>query len=567
MTVESTAASAAAANAKSANAASVNAQSPSSAPASVSGSSTTSAAAAQGIDADTPATDRRSAVFAGLETQEFDLIVVGGGATGLGVALDAALRGLTVALLEAHDFAKGTSSRATKLVHGGVRYLAQGRLGVVRESLRERSALLHNAPHLVRPLSFVLPAYRSRDIAFYGAGLAVYGVLAGHDGLGATRMLGRKQVQERLPGVRVEGLKGGVEYWDAQFDDARLAVELARAAAARGAWVLNYCPVKSLVYENGKVAGVHVQDVETGRCATLRAGCVINATGVWSDTLRHLDAQASGKPAASLIRASRGTHLVVDRNFLPSERALLVPHTADGRVLFAIPWQGKVLLGTTDVAAADLCLEPQPDDAEIDYILREAGRYLQVPPARKDIRSAWAGLRPLVNPAAGHDGKPVPGTSGISREHSIEIRSSGLVTVAGGKWTTYRAMAQDVLDTCIRKGLLVNAAPCTTREFVLPTASGKADCLAEPGFIISLAEHEALRLAGLDEEAVRRAARHEYARKVEDVLARRSRALFLDALGAARAAPVAARILESETGRPAGLDDFLKLADKYGLQG
>lgn len=489
-------------------------------------------------------------MLARMAARDFDLVVVGGGATGLGVALDAALRGMDVALLEAHDFAKGTSSRATKLVHGGVRYLAQGRVALVRESLRERSALLHNAPGLVRPLSFVVPAYRSWEIPFYAAGLGLYDVLAGRDGLGATRVLSRRRVEDYLPGVRAEGLKGGIEYWDAQFDDAQLAVALARAAAARGAAVLNHCPVRGLVHENGRVAGVRAEDAETGQGMTLRAACVINATGVWSDALRRLDGQASNRPVANLIRASRGTHLVVDRSFFPSDRALLVPHTADGRVLFAVPWLGKVLLGTTDVASAELDFEPRPDEAEIDYILQEAGRYLRAPPARGDIRSVWAGLRPLVDPAAGAAGPsahPVA-TRRISREHSIDISPAGLVTVAGGKWTTYRAMAQDVLDTCVRRGLLAARAPCATHDFVLAPVAGRVGFDPEPASSITESEGELLRRAGLDEAMIRYAARHEYARKVEDVLARRSRLLFLDAALAAETAPLAARILQSETG-------------------
>jgi len=491
----------------------------------------------------------------------FDLVVAGGGATGLGVALDAALRGLKVALLESHDFAKGTSSRATKLVHGGVRYLAQGRVGLVRESLRERSALLHNAPELVRPLPFVVPAYHLWEIPFYTAGLSLYDVLAGRDGLGATRVLSRRQTEQRLTGVCMKGLVGGIEYWDAQFDDARLAVALARAAEAAGAVVLNYVRVAGLVHERDRVAGVRAQDIETGRSFVLRSTCVVNATGVWSDELRRLDARASERAVQNLIRASRGTHLVVDRSFFPSDRALLVPHTADGRVLFAVPWLGKVLLGTTDVATDELALEPCPDDAEIDYILREAGRYLQMRPERKDVRSAWAGLRPLVDPAAeGAAAGPVA-TRRISREHTIEISAAGLVTVAGGKWTTYRAMAQDALEACARAGLLAALPPCRTRDFILTAPAGpQAEPASEPQ-----RSDDVLGSAGLTPAMIRHAARHEYARKVEDVLARRSRLLFLDAALAAQAAPDAARILQSETGVDAGLDDFLLLARRYGL--
>ncbi|WP_397476218.1 glycerol-3-phosphate dehydrogenase/oxidase [Pusillimonas sp.] len=518
--------------------------------------------------ADAPVAMDRAATLDRVTSEYFDLVVVGGGATGLGVALDAVLRGLSVALLESHDIAKGTSSRATKLVHGGVRYLAQGRIGLVRESLRERTALLRNAPGLVRPLAFVAPSYRTWETPFHAAGLAIYDLLAGSDGLGATRVLSRRQVEARLPGVRAAGLKGGVEYWDAQFDDARLAVTLARAAAAHGAAVLNYCPVAELVHTNGKIAGVVANDAETGARLMLRTGCVVNATGVWADSLRRLDADALKRPVTNLIRASRGAHLVVDRSFFPSERALLVPRTADGRVLFVLPWLGKVLLGTTDIASTALDFEPCPEDQEIDYILGEASRYLQAPPARRDVRSAWAGLRPLVAPSGRRDGDQAPpiATRRISREHTIETSPSGLVSVAGGKWTTYRAMAQDVLEHCFSKGLLPAANACTTRDFSLEDAATPSWSEFRRRHAPGSGEDDAILLeAGLNEAMVRFSARHEFARKVEDVLARRSRLLFLDAARAADVAPVVARILQSETGVSPDLAAFVQLARQYNV--
>lgn len=509
----------------------------------------------------------RASMRARLADGPFDLVVAGGGATGLGVALDAALRGLRVALFESHDFAKGTSSRATKLVHGGVRYLAQGRLGLVRESLRERSALLHNAPGLVHPLPFIVPAYRFWEIPFYASGLALYEQLAGRHGLGPTRVLGRRRTESSLPGLRGQGLKGGVEYWDAQFDDAGLALALVRTAAGHGALMFNYFPVTALVHEHGKVAGVMVRDAETGDSICVRARCVVNATGVWVDAFRREDAQVSGRPVQNLIRASRGTHVVVDRAFFPSDRALLVPGTSDGRVLFAVPWLGKVILGTTDVATADLALDPQPDAGEIDYILDEAGRYLQKPPARCDIKSVWAGLRPLVDRAGQQSKATVAAqplaTKQISREHNIEISVGGLVTVAGGKWTTYRAMAQEVLETCARAGLLAGLPPCVTQAFPLNDGAdlrGQGTARAEEG---GSAEESQLQAAGLSSAAVRNAARHEYALTVEDVLARRSRLLFLDAAMAAKVAPSVARVLQAETDSCVRLNDFLELAARY----
>ena len=266
----------------------------------------------------------RAALFAALaDAPAFDLAVVGGGATGLGVALDAASRGLKVVLVESHDFAKGTSSRATKLVHGGVRYLAQGNIGLVREALHERTTLLHNAPHLAQPLAFVMPCYAIWEGPFYGAGLKAYDLLAGSAGLGSTRFLSRDGVLAALPNIRPQGLKGGVLYWDGQFDDARLALALARTAARHGALVLNYCAATGLVHDAGKLVGLTVEDRETGAVHTLRAGCVVNATGVWVDALRAQDAQALGRPGVAAGRPQPGC-ACRRRPFLPADR----PRTA-----------------------------------------------------------------------------------------------------------------------------------------------------------------------------------------------------------------------------------------------
>ncbi len=337
-------------------------------------------------------TDRAALLERLAEPRKVDLVVVGGGATGLGVALDAALRGHSVVLLEAEDFAKGTSSRATKLVHGGVRYLAQGNVGLVREALHERVHILENAPHLAQPLPFVMPAYRYWETPFYGVGLKMYDLLAGRAGLGDTRFLSPRQTQRLLPGVQARGLKGGVKYWDGQFDDARLALAIARTAAAQGALLVNYCRVTGVLHEAGKVAGVHCQDTETGREFELQAGCVVNATGVWVDALREDDARAAGQQAQPMVAPSQGVHAVVDQDFSPGGHALLVPSTADGRVLFAVPWQGKLILGTTDTPRQDVPLEPRPLAGELEFILREAGHYLARAPQRADIRSVWVGL-------------------------------------------------------------------------------------------------------------------------------------------------------------------------------
>jgi glycerol-3-phosphate dehydrogenase len=511
-------------------------------------------------------------------TPEAELVVIGGGATGLGIAVDAAARGTSVVLFEADDFAKGTSSRATKLVHGGVRYLAQGRVRLVREALRERTILLANAPHLVRPLPFVIPARGLRgrvwDRAFYGTGLALYDALAGGAALGPTRWLSAAEARTELPGVRTAGLVGGLRYWDAQFDDARLAVALARTAIRAGGIALNHFPVTGIVHDpSGRVAGVEATDRETGTRHRIRAGCVVNATGVWVDDVRRLDdASASG-----MVAPSQGVHLVVDRSFLPAEAALLVPRTADGRVLFAVPWEGSVILGTTDTPRADRPLEPRPFAAEVDFILAEAARHLERPPTRADVRSAWAGLRPLVKPAAG-----VGHTRGISREHAIIVASSGLVTVTGGKWTTYRAMAEDVLARCSAAGLIASRPAGATRDLRLvgaPLAAAAADPMtAVPGLHLYGTEAPAVAalpgvdrelLPGLTEAMVRFAVRHEYARTVEDVLARRSRWLFLDAAAAASVADDVAAVLAEELGpafdAAASAAAFRQLAEGYCL--
>jgi glycerol-3-phosphate dehydrogenase len=502
----------------------------------------------------------------------YDLAVIGGGATGLGVALDAATRGLRVLLLESHDFAKGTSSRATKLVHGGVRYLGQGNIALVREALHERSTLLRNAPHLAQPLPFLMPAYQWWELPFYGTGLKLYDLLAGQDGLGSTEFLSRAEALELLPTAQPLGLKGGIKYWDGQFDDARLALALARTAAAHGALMVNYCAATGLLREAGKLVGLNCEDQETGQILPVRASCIVNATGVWVDELRQMDGQASGRPVQPMVAPSQGVHLVVDRKFFPGDHALLVPKTADGRVLFAVPWLGQVILGTTDTPRHDLAREPEAFDEEIDFILTESARYLVRAPTRADVKSVWVGLRPLVKPQ-NEDGDS---TKGLSREHTVLVSRSGLVTVTGGKWTTYRAMAEDVLDKCVQSQLLRGIAASTTAELPLVGAgkrgahqhpvsappglhgygSEQADVLALPGAQRQLG-------AGLSEAMVRFAARFEYARTVEDVLARRSRLLFLDARRAQELAPTVAHILQEETGKDPQLEAFEQLAERY----
>ena len=550
--------------------------------------------------------EARSQALAWLrEPRRWDVVVVGGGATGLGVALDAAVRGLQVLLLEATDFAQGTSSRATKLVHGGVRYLAQGHLGLVREALRERSAILSNAPHLAQPLAFVVPGYRLWELPFYGAGLKAYEWLAGQRSLGPTQVLSARATREALPTVLERGLLGGIRYWDGQFDDARLAVALARTAVAHGAVVVNHLRVTGLRLEGARVRGVHARDAETGEVFEIAAGCVVNATGVWVDGLRRAAAfptavegtggdagqqtgqetgRASGQETAPLVTPSQGVHLVVDRAFLPGSTALMVPKTTDGRVLFAVPWLGKTLLGTTDTPRSDIVAEPRPFAHEVDFILREAARYLSRPPTRADVRSAWVGLRPLVRASAppSAEGGPAAATRSLSREHTVEVGATGLVTVTGGKWTTYRAMAEDVLAACMAQGLLPQrSGGATERLSLVGAAPGRALCeppgehlygseapilRALPGADRWLARDQESGQGLLSDAMVRFGARFEMARSVEDVLARRSRLLFVDAQQAAACADEVGKILAEELGpasAPQDLDAFKILAARY----
>jgi glycerol-3-phosphate dehydrogenase len=518
------------------------------------------------------AMDRRQLLAQLARPVTYDVAVIGGGATGLGVALDAAARGFSVLLVESHDFAKGTSSRATKLVHGGVRYLAQGNIALVREALHERTILLHNAPHLAQPLPFVMPSYRFWEKPLYGAGLKIYDALAGKAGLGPTEFLSRQQTLGCLPTVWREGLQGGVKYWDGQFDDARLALALARTAASRGALVLNYCAVTGLRHEQGRVAGFSCQDHETGRTFEIKARCVINATGVWVDQLRQQDGEAIGRPVKAMVAPSQGIHVVVDRAFLPGDHALMVPRTSDGRVLFGVPWLGKIILGTTDTPRHDLPDEPRPFKEELAFILRESARYLIRGPSPADIRSLWVGLRPLVKPL-GDDGGD---TKQLSREHTVLVSRSGLVTVTGGKWTTYRAMAEDVLEKCADKRLLERTPSGVTANLKLvggEHVAGPRLRLSQPQGLHSYGSEGASVTemdgadrelgGGLTEAMVRFAARVEYARTAEDVLARRCRLLFLDARLAGSMAGSVGEILVRETGADPQVAAFEKLARLY----
>jgi glycerol-3-phosphate dehydrogenase len=405
----------------------------------------------------------------------WDAVIIGGGATGLGIAVDAAQRGLRVALIEAQDFGAGTSSRSTKLVHGGVRYLAQGNVKLVREALEERATLLRIAPHLVHRLEFIVPCYRPLEQAYLRVGLGMYDLLAGRYSIGPTRALPRAETVRRLPGVREQGLRGGVSYWDAQFDDALMCIALMQTAYALGATPVNYVRCTGLRKVEDAGALVSAQDVETGEEFSLRTRCVFNAAGVWVDGIRQL-ADASAHPVTTV---SQGSHMVVDRDFLSGSAALMIPRTPDGRVLFAIPWHGKLLVGTTDEARPDAPFDPQVSEREIDFMLETAAGYLSRPIARNAVRASFCGLRPLFSPKAA-----AGGTAKISREHAVLTEFGNLISIVGGKWTTYRRMAADALAAAARAGLL-RPARSETGELVLvqdplllelATATNGGDC-------------------------------------------------------------------------------------------
>ncbi len=481
----------------------------------------------------------------------WDIIVIGGGATGLGVAVDAASRGYTTVLLEQHDFGKGTSSRSTKLAHGGVRYLQQGRIRLVKEALRERAIMRHNAPHLVHDLGFVVPTYGLREWITYGFGLTVYDLLAGRSGFGRSNWLSPAQTQARLPTLAMSGIRGGILYHDGQFDDARLVINLAQTAVAHGAVLANYMPVVDMRRAHGSLYGVVACDSETDHEYPLRARVIINATGVFADTIRQMDTPN----ATPLVRPSQGVHLVLDAACLPGGHALMVPRTDDGRVLFAIPWHNVVIVGTTDTPREDTPVEPQPLPEEIAFLVEHIGRYLTKPVKTSDIRSIFAGLRPLVA-GEGH-------TAGLSREHTIEVSDSGLLSIVGGKWTTYRRMAETAVDRAAALASLP-LRPSLTSSLPIHGAGDGSHVTGELAHygtdatcLEALMQDEPTCQAHLHPAHRYRvgevvwAVRHEMARTVEDVLARRLRALRCDARSSLEMAPQVAAILATELHRDA----------------
>src|SRR5215475_14527015 len=474
----------------------------------------------------------------------WDIAIIGGGATGIGVAVDAAARGFDVVLVEAHDFGKGTSSRSTKLVHGGVRYLEQGNIPLVMSALKERGLLRQNAPHLVKDLAFVVPNYSWWEAPFYGIGLKLYDMLAGKYGFGKSRVLSYDETLERIPSLQTEGLRGGVIYYDGQFDDSRLLIHLAATAADHGAAIVNYMPVTGLLKdEEGYINGVVGRDDENGKEYSIEAKVVINATGMFTDRIR----QMADSAVTAMIEPSQGIHLVFERSFLEGDTAVMVPHTSDGRVMFAIPWHDHTLVGTTDTPIQEPSYEPRPFEQEIQFILDTAALYLSRPPQRKDVLSVYVGIRPLVKSSG-----PGAKTSALSRDHTIHVDNSGLLTITGGKWTTYRHMAEDCVDHAITLGRL-REEPCVTKTLKIHgyrqhiedlgnlwVYGSDADAIRDiaaraPSLATPL--HPDLPYIGAE---IIWAARQEMARTLEDALARRTRALFLNSKVATEIAPLAA---------------------------
>ena len=504
----------------------------------------------------------------------WEIIIIGGGATGLGTALDAATRGYKTLLLEQHDFAKGTSSRSTKLVHGGVRYLAQGNIRLVREALRERGLLLKNAPHLAKNVSFIIPCYSRFELIYYSIGLAAYDLLAGRLSLGKTKRINKSEVVKRLPGINSKQLQGGIVYHDGQFDDARLAVNLAQTCLENGATVLNYTKVIGLLKSGSSICGVLASDTETGKTWNLRAKVVINATGVFVDEILQLDRPGS----KHLIKPSQGVHLVLERSFMPSVDALMIPKTDDGRVLFAVPWHDKLVIGTTDTPLNEHSLEPVALESEIAFILKTASGYLERTPTRNDVLSVFAGLRPLAAP--GDDSSQ---TKEISRSHRVLVAESGLISVIGGKWTTYRQMAEDTMEKAIAVAGL-DPVPCKTANMPVHGSVNDKDW-NDHLYIYGSDREKVLELINEQADWAKKihpnypyiraeviwAVRYEMAQTVEDVLARRVRLLFVDARAAIAASSITAQMMARELGRDENWQNqqvarFTELANNYLLQ-
>lgn len=507
-------------------------------------------------------------------TPNWDVIVIGGGASGLGTALDATTRGYETLCLESHDFAKGTSSRSTKLVHGGVRYLAQGDVSLVKEALRERGLLAQNAAHLVKNQSFVIPNYTWWGGPYYRFGLGMYDLLAAGLSLGKTKHISKEETIKALPTLETDELHSGVVYKDGQFDDSRLAVNLAQTIEEKGGCIANYTKVIGLLKnESGKVIGVKAQDMVSNEVFELKSKVVVNATGVFSNEILQMDKKADRK----FIVPSQGIHLVFDRSFLPTDEALMIPKTSDGRVLFAVPWHGKVVVGTTDTLIDEPSFEPRALEKEIDFVLETACRFLTKKPTREDVLSIFAGLRPLAAPE-----KEGQSTKEVSRSHKVFVSDTGLITITGGKWTTYRQMAEDVIDKAIEQGKLEQRICVTTHMSIhgnVPKDQVDRDNhlyiygsdIPVIGYLKEENPEFAEKLHPNHDYTVAEvvwAVRKEMAMRVEDVLARRVRLLFLDARAAIDVAKKTAEIMAKELGRDEQwvaqeTKDFIELAKGY----
>lgn len=515
--------------------------------------------------------DRNEAITRIQNTDEWDIVVIGGGASGLGIALDAVTRGFKTLLLEQVDFAKGTSSRSTKLVHGGVRYLAQGDVKLVYDALRERALIFKNAPHVAHVQSFTIPCYSLLSKLKFLIGLTIYDWMAGKHRIGKSSFISERKIARYLSGIHTDKLKGGIEYFDGQFDDSRLAINIAQTAHIHGATLINHAKVNNLTKnKSGKTNGLSFIDEENGSTYQIKAKVVVNATGVFVDDILSLDAPKH----VSLIRPSQGIHLVVDRSFLGGKSALMIPETSDGRVLFGVPWHGHLVLGTTDTPLKEHSLEPQALEQEINFILDTAATYLVKKPQRKDVLSVFAGLRPLAAPT-----KNKETTKEISRDHKLLVSKSALITITGGKWTTYRKMAEETVNKAIKVAGLKNQT-CKTYDLKIHGHTQQV-------------KDDHLRIYGSDADGIRKlenndpdlkkllhpdhpytvaqviwAARNEMARTVEDVLARRIRILFLNAHAAIEMAPKVAAILKKDLEKDDQWEknqvaNFVKLAKGY----
>ena len=496
--------------------------------------------------------DRNEQLKKIVDTTSWDIVVIGGGATGLGAAVDAANRGYKVLCLEKYDFSKGTSSRSTKLIHGGVRYLQQGNISMVKHALRERWFMLQNASLVTRKLSFVLPVYSWWSFFYYSLGLMLYDLLSGRLSIGKTRIMNAKSVISKVPDINTKSLKGGIRYFDGQFDDSEICIALARTAIQEGATVINHAAAESFTYNDGKISGLVIKDYLSGKEFSVNTKVVINATGVFADTMIKKDNPSHH----AIISPSRGIHIVIDKKFYTGPHAMLIPKTTDGRVLYAVPWHDKVIIGTTDNKVENIDIEPIATHDEVNFVLENFNQYMSQQLTIQDIKSVFAGLRPLVKI------KNIKSTADLVRDHLIYESPSGLVSITGGKWTTYRKMAKDVINQAIKTGGL-NYVPCNTDSLHLVT---RKDTLVEENTINSQARlHPSFAMS---KEDVLYAIESEMACTLEDVLARRIRILFLDARAALEVAPVVCKIMQETLGKDdVWFEDqiisFRKVAENY----